>query len=560
MHKEIYVREATVRGLEANLLQESPDSAANFQFVIDAFKRDKKHNEKVDSLKHKPKLTFKVKKVTLESIKVRFNDKRAHLGRFVYKSGGNGRDVAEINELRAQWVSKSKKGPVDNTLRVKVIDMHDTKQGKKLTIDSLCFTTDNHKQRVNVGKPKHGAFDAGHLNVVAQMYLNIEHLEKDSFVAVVTNGQAIDRGSGLDVHKLNLRVAGNKRSLHLSNVTVALANTVLKFDDADVQLPSKKEGRELRYGTSTIFGYVVLQDIARPFAPVLSNFTLPLELMVKMQGDENSIKFSDVDINNSDSRLRILASGYITDLKDAHNLKVHFDVSHMFARGNSKENIIRQFPVKRLMMKQLHALGDISYVGQFDVLWKKEQFAGQLHTQVGDLDFMFTIDNADKYVFGAATTGNISVDKTFDMPNIGVASCQATFKVDISKPRTALMRQQLGGKLPIGVASIQVKEGQYKKIKIHDISVDVNSNGAVAEGELKTHGHHIDLSCNFSFTSTDDMKKMKISHPGIKIHKLTPEDRQQKAEEKQRKKEEKETRKHQKQLEKEARKQERQQQ
>jgi len=68
------------------------------------------------------------------------------------------------------------------------------------------------------------------------------------------------------------------------------------------------------------------------------------------------------------------------------------------------------------------------------------------------------------------------------------------------------------------------------------------------------------LSCNFSFTSTDDMKKMKISHPGIKIHKLTPEDRQQKAEEKQRKKEEKETRKQQKQLEKEARKQERQQQ
>ena len=272
LRKEIYVREAAVRGLEANLLQESPDSAANFQFVIDAFTSDKPQQKKPDSLKQTHKLILKVKKVTLESIRVRFNDKRAHLGRLVYKNSGNGRDVAEINELRAQWVSKSKKGPVDNSLRVKVIDMLDTKQGKKLTIDSLCFTTDNHKPRTNVGKPKHGAFDAGHLNVVAQMYINVEHLAKDSFVAVVNNCQAVDRGSGLDVHKLNLRVAGNKRSLHLSNVTVALANTVLKFDDADVQLPSKKEGRRLSYSTSMITGRTQLRDISKPFAPVLNKF------------------------------------------------------------------------------------------------------------------------------------------------------------------------------------------------------------------------------------------------------------------------------------------------
>ena len=521
-HDEVKISDVSIKGCQALIVKNDSDLLPNYQFIIDSLKQ--KVAESVQPAdKPKKKMKVDIDNISIDDVSVTYNGNLYHLGRLEYQQKADGTCMAEISDVEVQWEALKKKGKVDNLAQVYRVLYYEKDGLRSVKLDSLRFRTDNHLPRKNHNKPKRGFFDVGHLDITAHLQIDISHADKDSVVAIV-KGTARDTLTGIDLRNLSMRVCG------------------------------------LRYATSTIFGYVVLQDIARPFAPVLSNFTLPLELMVKMQGDENSIKFSDVDINNSDSRLRILASGYITDLKDAHNLKVHFDVSHMFARGNSKENIIRQFPVKRFMMKQLHALGDISYVGQFDVLWKKEQFAGQLHTQVGDLDFMFTIDNADKYVFGAATTGNISVDKTFDMPNIGVASCQATFKVDISKPRTALMRQQLGGKLPIGVASIQVKEGQYKKIKIHDIAVDVNSNGAVAEGELKTHGHHIDLSCNFSFTSTDDMKKMKISHPGIKIHKLTPEDRQQKAEEKQRKKEEKETRKHQKQLEKEARKQERQQQ
>lgn len=535
MHKEIYVREATVRGLEANLLQESPDSAANFQFVIDAFKRDKKHNEKVDSLKHKPKLTFKVKKVTLESIKVRFNDKRAHLGRFVYKSGGNGRDVAEINELRAQWVSKSKKGPVDNTLRVKVIDMHDTKQGKKLTIDSLCFTTDNHKQRVNVGKPKHGAFDAGHLNVVAQMYLNIEHLEKDSFVAVVTNGQAIDRGSGLDVHKLNLRVAGNKRSLHLSNVTVALANTVLKFDDADVQLPSKKEGRQLSYSTSMITGRTQLRDISKPFAPVLAKFTLPLNLQTRMSGDADGMQFRSVTVYTDDKQLTIHAGGSISGLKDKYKLHVHFNVSRMTAFGGSKEKIINQFTVKKFMMKQLHNLGRIDYTGYFDVVWKRETFVGKLNTAVGGLNFQFSLDEKNKYLTGTAVTDSLELGKAMDMPELGKVAAKADFMFDISKPRTALMRKRLGGKLPIGRVDAQVNEASYRFVKTHNTEVHIESNGAVAEGRVNMRGRYIDVVCSFSFTNTNDMKKMKIK-PGLKFHKAHDEDNLTKEERRDRRK------------------------
>ena len=524
MRKEIYVREASVRGLQANLLQESPDSAANFQFIIDSFKRDKKHNEKVDSMQHKQKLTLKVKKVSLESINVRFNDKQAQLGSFVYKKGNNGRELAELRELRAKWVGKSKKGPVDNTLRVKVLDMLDTKQGKKLTIDSLCFTTNNHKPRTNSGKPKHGAFDAGHLDVVAQMYINVEHIEKDSFVAVVTNGQVIDRGSGLDVHKLNLRVAGNKRSLHLSNVTVALANTVLKFDDADVQLPSKKEGRRLSYSTSMITGRTQLRDISKPFAPVLGKFTLPLNLQTRMSGDDDNMQFRSVTVYTDDKQLTIHAGGSISGLKDKYKLHVHFNVSRMTALGGSKEKIINQFTVKKFMMKQLHNLGRIDYTGYFDVVWKRETFVGRLSTAVGGLDFQFSLDEKNKYVSGTASTDSLELGQAMDMPELGKVACKADFQFDISKPRTALMRKKLGGKLPIGRIDAQVNEASYRFVKTHNTEVHIVSDGAVAQGQVNMRGRYVDVVCSFSFTNTNDMKKMKIK-PGLKFHKASEEDK-----------------------------------
>lgn len=520
---EIYVREASIRGLEANLLQENPDSAANFQFVIDAFKRDSTQQATPKKNK-KQKLTFNVKKVTLESIDVRFNDKRAQLGRLVYKKNSNGREVAEIYELRSQWVSKSKKGPVDNKLRVKVIDMLDTRQGKKLTIDSLCFTTNNHKPRVNVGKPKHGAFDAGHLNVVAQMYLNVEHLAKDSFVAVVTNGQAIDRGSGLDVHKLNFRVAGNKHRLHLTGVTVALANTVLKFDEGDVLLPSKKEGRRLSYSTSMITGRTQLRDISKPFAPVLSKFTLPLNLQTRMSGDDDNTQFRSVTVYTDDKQLTIHAGGSISGLKDKYKLHVHFNVSRMTALGGSKEKIINQFTVKKFMMKQLHNLGRIDYTGYFDVVWKRETFVGRLSTAVGDMNFQFSLDEKNKYVTGIARTDSLELGKAMDMPEIGKVAAEATFQFDISKPRTALMRKRLGGKLPIGRVDAQVHEASYRFVKTHNTEVHITSDGAVAQGQVNMRGRYIDVVCSFSFTNTNDMKKIKIK-PGLKFHKASDADK-----------------------------------
>jgi hypothetical protein len=111
-----------------------------------------------------------------------------------------------------------------------------------------------------------------------------------------------------------------------------------------------------------------------------------------------------------------------------------------------------------------------------------------------------------------------------DMPDLGKIACKADFKFDISKPRTAQMRKLKGGKLPIGSVCADVAEGKYKKIKVNNLFAELESDGAVATGNITVKGKRVDALCSFSFTNTNEMKKTKIK-PGIRFHKMSDEDK-----------------------------------
>jgi len=487
-HDEVDITKVSLKGCRALIVKADTDSVANFQFVIDSLRSKQEHSQNDTASQSMKKLKFDVNNVDIDDITLQYNDSHFHLGS---------------------------------------LDYHQ----QMMTLKDLHYRSDNHQPRKNHNNPQRGAFDPGHLDVTLQLEATIAHLSLDSIVVNV-QASAADSASGINLKTISMNVSAGKHTAHLDKVAIQQGRTTLKFDSADVVLPNKKANRGLSYRTSPVSGYVVLQDIARPFAPVLNKFTIPLTLGVTLSGDDRTMTFSGVSVTSTDKQLRIKADGTARNLNDSHQLALHFNVGRMYAQGNVKERILSQLPVKKLMMKELRALGDISYKGQFDILWRKEAFRGRLHTRVGNLDFHFAIDEANKYVSGTASSDALQVDKTFDLPDIGVAKCKADFKVDISKPRTARMRRQKGGKLPIGTADIQVEEVRYKKIPVRNIDISVNSDGAVAEGALKTNGHHIDLSCIFSFTSTDEMRKMKITKPKVKLHKLSDEDRQKKAEKK----------------------------
>ena len=450
--REVVVTKAEVSGICATLCQPaSPtDSATNFQFLLDAFKKSKASESQPPAEKASSPMAFHI--ATLD-----------------------------------------------------------------IGLDSLHFTTDNGQPRRNIARPHRGAFEVGHLDLLASMKVRLEHITAEGARLRLTECSILDRGSGLQLDSLCLHGDICKDSLSLHNVDISLPHSHISLPNVLLLLPDKAKDRTISYHAPHLSVTTQLRDISQPFAPVLKDFTTQLQVQCSLDGDADGMQFSDVQVSTTDQRLSIQAQGNITHLRDKLQRQVHFDVSSMTAQSGIPERIINHFPVKKHMMKQLHALGRIDYKGYFDVFYKRQTFVGRLGTQAGAVNMNFTVDGLNKYVFGNVRTTALQLGKVFDMSDIGPIACRANFRFDISKPRTARMRRHKGGKLPIGNVNADITEASYKFATVRNIEATIVSDGAEAQGTISNKGRRIDLSCDFSFTNTDNMRKLKVK-PHLNFH------------------------------------------
>ena len=518
LSNNIKISSAELDGVKARLYK--PEGGeANYQFVLDAFKSDKPKEAKKKEdgeKKEKKKLTLDVSKVELSRIDVVFNEDTFYLGNLDYAKRLTGSQEGTLRDLRGKLDFVTKKGPQTGRVEIEKIALLGKDDRQQVKIDGLCLNLDNHLPRKNEGKPNRGYFDAGHLDIHANMELMVNHLGKDTANVSLVKFEAVDTITGFDVKTLKCRAGINKKAAYLSDITVQQGNTVLNFDSATIQLPSKKEGRKFAFQTSVIKGKAFLQDIARPFAPVLKNFTMPLELSVLFSGSDTTLVFKNVEVHTPDQRLTIHAEGGITHLNKAQELEVRFQVKDMLAKGTVKEEIISMFAGKKLMMKQLKNLGDIRYTGDFAVLYKREEFQGKVGTAAGSLNFNFALDENTKYLSGSANTKGFHLGKVLEMKDIGDVALKADFKVDIDKQRTLQMRKKYGGKMPIGNVDAIVHQASYKGVKVKELVADIKSNGGQLEGSISQQNKGLDWACDFSISDIDKMSTLKVK-PKVKL-------------------------------------------
>lgn len=595
LQHKIVIEKAEIAHAKALLLKPSKEEPANYQFVIDAFKKPKDQKRPEKQAK-KSKMDLDISALALKDIHVKHNELDIFLGEATYNKGWIADQTIEVDSitlvcdttfkaglkpysaslghlrldgdlkelvfkvdaynLAYQWKSLWKKRNimVDNQAGIGHLTVQANRGRYSATVKQAHYRNDNHLPRKNAGRPKRGFFDAKHLDVIADFHVVLDSISKNGITGHLNEFTAKDSITGIDVRKLQAKFKYVKDKIDLRDIIVQQKSTVLNITSGAIVLPSKKEGREFSYSTGVITGTAYLKDISRAFAPVLKNFTLPLNLSLTMKGTVDAIHFRNVKVSSNDKKLQLAATGGITDLKDKYKLHVRFDVSNMIAKTGIAEKIINQFATKKLMMNQLNNLGDINYTGSFDVLYKKEIFRGLLKTAAGNLNFEFALDELNKYVNGKVSSKRVELGKVMNIKEMGPMDASADFTVDISKPRTAKMRKAKGGKLPIGFFNAKVNDVSYLGIHIRNLTATLNSDGAVATGEVYQSGRIRDLYFSFSFTDTDQMQKMKVTKSGLKFHKETEEYKAQRAERKQQKKLEKEEKKTQKKQEKEAKK------
>ena len=392
------------------------------------------------------------------------------------------------------------------------------REQRHVDIKGLHFKTDNHKLRKNTYKPHRGYFDVGHLDLVADLGLDISRIGKDTLAGVISKCNVTDTVTGFYFNSLRAGIVYSNKQIHLSDVSFNQVSTRFDIPEADIILPDKKLDRKLHYTADSIYVRTFLKDIARPFAPVLRNFSIPLNVRVGLDGTPQSIVLRGIHVNTDDNLLMINSTGVLRNLK-GRDFKLHFEVHDMVARPGIKDKIILQFPGKKHMLYQLYALGVVKYHGSFDILWRKQQFRGLLNTEKGNIDFEFQLDGNTKYLSGRASTDSLELGDLFKLKKIHDVAASATFNVDISKPRTAEIRKKKGGKLPIGEVTADISRIGYKNIHLKNIFADIESDGAVAEGTVTMKGSLTDLMLEFYFTDTEAMHQMKVK-PRLKFRSL----------------------------------------
>lgn len=548
--KEISLKKANIDGLRARLYKEA-DQPANFQFVIDAFKKDTtKTQEGDEEAKKKKKMAFNIHKASIKNIDVSYNENQVKIGDISYHQGWLGGRKGTISNVQVQWTSESKKGPTDNIAFIGKMKISDEGANRTVEFEDLHYRNDNRLPRKNSGKPKRGYFDAGHLDITANMTLALHHFDKDSICASLYQCTAKDTVSGFDIRDLRCDVKVIQGVAHIKNLQLQQVDTKLKIEKAEMVLPNKKDSIPLSFSTGTITGTAYLRDISRPFAPVLQNFKIPVNLSLNMNGTDEALHFRNIKIKTPDNKLSIDATGDITNLKEKEKLAIVFNVSNLTTISPKVIDIINQFTVKKLMMEQLKLLGTIGYKGTFGVYWKREAFNGVLSSKAGDLNFDIELDENNKYLNGSLSSKSLDIGHTFEVDGVGHLACRAKFNIDISKERTAKIRTNKNGNLPIGKAHVDIDEATYKKIRTTNISADIESDGCNATGDVKKPGKLMDLSLSFIYTSTTEGHSVKIKPSLSPLKKKTEEEKAARKEAKEQKKQEKALKKEQKKQEK----------
>lgn len=477
---KIALKEFKINGVDM-LLINPEDGPANYQFLIDATKKDGKKKKK-----DKPStfLADMLQHAMLNKLHVRYNNQDYLLEKAVYSFWRDQRHV---------------------------------------DIKGLHFKTDNHLPRKNTNKPHRGFFDAGHLDCIADLSLDINHIGKDTLRGTITKCSVTDTITGIYLNNISSGIIYTNKQIHLSDIVVNQVSTRFDIPEADIVLPDKEKGTYLHYKADSIRARVMLKDIAQPFAPVLKRFSIPLNLRVRLEGTANGMTFRDIYVNSDDEKLKIHSTGIMRNMKKARDLTLHFEVHDMVVKPGIKDKLINQFSVKKHMMYQVYALGVVKYHGSFDILWKKQQFRGLMNTEMGDLDFEFQLDGNTKYLTGWASSDSLKLGELFKLKRIKDIDASATFSIDISRQRTAELRKERGGKLPIGNVEADVRKIGYRNIYLKNIFANIESDGAEAKGLVTLKGHLTDLMLEFSFADTEQMHKMKVK-PRLMFRSIVKDD------------------------------------
>ncbi|MDO4171794.1 MAG: hypothetical protein Q4E63_03810 [Prevotellaceae bacterium] len=568
LDSRIVIGRLTLHGVAVALYKERPDTAANYQFVIDAFKGAASTSGGKSGGKSRWRITLN--SASLERCGVRWDVLSAPV------RGGDTLDANHVSVDNVRLKVENAERRHDRT-EVMLADIYaiEARTGMSLAVDSLNYVAgrdgigvimgrisghyrdkrvgmarldirqkcghlsfknemrvrmdtmtyyrDNGRPHKRTGKPHRGYFDAGHINASLSMEAVMQCVTKDSVIGRVSTLSAYDKASGLIIRDLHCGVMMRHDTLTLDSLRIGLQRTVMDMDRIKAHLV--KDSRDNSLGVQVkpfrMRGKVYLRDIAKPFAPVLSDFTTPLNLAVMVGGTLDKVTFDSIRVSTDDRRLSLTARGYMLDMMRPRDLRLRFNGIRLNARSEIKETIIRHFSkkIRMKMVQQIKKIGDIRYHGSMGVYFRRQEFSGTLFTKYGAADFAFSINGMKKEMEGSISTGALELGEIMNVKGLGSIRASATYGFSVASRRNSRARHN--GRLPVGWMKAQVGSVTYRNIDFDNVSAMIRCDGTTATGEVLVPKSMFDISVLFWYVQTDSIQRLKFKPRLLKNEKAS---------------------------------------
>lgn len=567
-HSRIEITRMQMHGVRAMLYKERKDTAANYQFIIDAFrKKEPSDGDASDGGKHKPFSvvlhSLSVSRLTMrwdihsEPIKEsgKFDPNHIYIVNTSLAEGCMETDEEQlILALRRLHCEEQHSGM---TAQIAAADYHkwrkdsvrvelwhgdcawrdmkasfrsiSTRQsGGAITmrkplalhIDSLAYRRDNGRPHKRMGRPHRGYFDAGHVNALLNADAVLRYATPDSTLLDIKRMAVCDKASGIDIRSFTTSVAIRRDTIALCNMNMRLRQSRLEAKHMCGTLIRDDEGKahDVRISPFLLSARMTLRDIARPFAPVLSDFTTPLDVSVTTDGTLERMRFSHITVKNGDNRLLLTACGDMHDVTKRYDLRLHFNDIRLRAERGVKETIVGHFSkkVRMKMIRQMQKIGDIRYRGNVTVAFRREDIDGTLYTKYGNADFAFTIDGRSKQMTGMISTDSLALGSIMNVKGLGSMKAKAYYGFNVASKSKRKVKSN--GRLPIGWMNATVEHASFKRIQFRDVSAVMHSDGSTAVGEIVLPKKLFDISLTFWYTQTDSVQNLKFK-PKLSKHK-----------------------------------------
>lgn len=374
---------------------------------------------------------------------------------------------------------------------------------------------DKDKPRKNHDKPSRGAFDTNHIDMWLNMRAGIQKVGNDSYTMDIKKLSIKEMESGLQLDSISAIATWNRGRLQLDNLYIYMPQSWLHTDHVAFNINKQRFIQPF-----TLSANVVLQDIAKPFAPMLSNFTTPLDVVATVSGGINDLHVENVSVETVDDRFALNAAGFISGLTSGKDsLKLSFHDTDLRSDNETLMQLVNHFAKKmRLkMVRQMKVLGDIHFTGDIDIMPKRQDFAGNLLTGLGNIETAFTLDGNTHFMTGYADISSLELGDFTGSKRLGNINGHIDFDFNISSKSPRPTDALPNGRLPQGTLNAAIYNVKYGIFRAKRVEAEINSDGSTATGTVIVPKRLLDIIVNFNYIQTDEQQHLKFK-PKLKFH------------------------------------------